>query len=71
MAILRMLLQLDRGITPNLRQSLDTPAPDEDVYVASDRWLSTLAEQEQLAQRLIAFVEEVIHNQTPHSFASS
>ena len=38
MAILRMLLQLDRGADP--RQALDTPHPDEDVYTAADRWLS-------------------------------
>lgn len=64
MAILRMLLQLDRGITSNLRHSLDTPAPDEDVYMASDRWLSTLADQEQVALRLIALIEEIIKNRT-------
>lgn len=60
MAILRMMLQLDRGITTNLRHSLDTPAPDEDVYMASDRWLSTLAEQAEIALRLIALIEEII-----------
>lgn len=64
MAILRMLLQLDRGATTDLRHSLDTPAPDEDVYTASDRWLSTLADQEQLALRVIALVEEVIAART-------
>jgi DNA-binding transcriptional MerR regulator len=60
MAILRMLLQLDRGDTAHLRRSLDTPAPGEDVYSAADRWLSTLAEQEEVARRLIAFIETVI-----------
>jgi DNA-binding transcriptional MerR regulator len=64
MAILRMLLQLDRGVTTDLRHSLDTPAPDEDVYTASDRWLSTLADQEQVALRLIALIEEVIKTRT-------
>jgi DNA-binding transcriptional MerR regulator len=60
MAILRMLLQLDRGVTTHLRHSLDTPSPDEDVYTASDRWLTTLADQEAVALRLIALVEEII-----------
>lgn len=60
MAILRMLLQLDRGITTDLRHSLDTPTPDEDVYAASDRWLSTLAGQERLALRLIELIEAII-----------
>ena len=60
MAMLRMLLRLDRGETTNLRHSLDTPAPDEDVYTASDRWLSTLAEQEAVARRLLAVIEEIL-----------
>lgn len=60
MALLRMLLQLERGNTTNLRHLLDTPAPDEDVYTASDRWLSALAEQEQIALHIIALVEEIM-----------
>lgn len=57
MAILRMLLQLDRGRTRDLAQVLDTPRPDEDVYSANDRWLSTLAEQEARAQEIIRQLE--------------
>jgi DNA-binding transcriptional MerR regulator len=60
MAILRMLLQLDGGQRADLRQVLDTPRPDEDVYTAADQWLSTLAEQEQRAMGLIAQLEEMI-----------
>ncbi len=71
MAILRMLLQLDRGVTTNLRLSLDTPPPDEDVYTASDRWLSTLADQEQAALRLIALIEEIIKNRTTRKTSSA
>jgi DNA-binding transcriptional MerR regulator len=41
MAILRMLLRLDQGQKGDPRQILDTPRPDEDVYSAADRWLST------------------------------
>ena len=62
-AILRMLLQLDEGETTDLRRALDTPRPDEDVYLASDRWLSTLADQEQRAQAIIALVEEITQKQ--------
>lgn len=58
-AILRMLLQLDRGDTADLRRVLDTPRPDEDVYTTADRWTSTLADQEQLAHMIIALVEEI------------
>lgn len=60
-AILRMLLQLDQGEKNDLRRALDTPRPDEDVYLASDRWLSTLAEQEERSHNIIALVEEISH----------
>ncbi len=59
-AILRMLIQLDRGEKTDLRRALDTPRPDEDVYLASDRWISTLTDQEQRAHTIIALVEEII-----------
>ena len=60
MAILRMLIQLDSGQTHDLRQALDTPRPDEDVYSASDRWLNTLTGQEAGAQAIIAYLETLI-----------
>lgn len=60
MAVLRMLLQLDQGQRENLRQVLDTPRPDEDVAYASDRWLTTLAEQEERALQIIGLMEEMI-----------
>jgi len=60
MAILRMLLQLDGGHTSDLRAALDTPRPDEDVYAAADRWLTTLAEQEQRAADIITQIEAMI-----------
>jgi len=53
MAILRMLLAFDAGERANLRRALDTPRADEDVYGVADRWLSTLAEQEQRALDII------------------
>jgi len=60
MAVLRMLLSLDAGQDQDLRHVLDTPRPDEDMYSAADRWLSTLAEQEQRARQMIAQLEEMI-----------
>jgi len=60
MAILRMLLRLDRGQKADLRQVLDTPRPDEDVYSAADRWLSTLADFEQRAVDIIVLLESMI-----------
>jgi DNA-binding transcriptional MerR regulator len=71
MAILRMLIQLDKGVTTNLRQALDTPPPDEDVYIASDRWLSTLSSQEQVARRIIALIEEVIQSRSARESSSA
>jgi DNA-binding transcriptional MerR regulator len=64
-AILRMLLQLDRGERTGLAQALDTPRPDEDVYVASDRWISTLRDQEQRALAVIALLEEILQKNDP------
>jgi DNA-binding transcriptional MerR regulator len=66
-AILRMLLQLDQGKKNDLRGALDTPRPDEDVFSASDRWISTLSDQEQRAHAIIALVEEIIQKQTAES----
>lgn len=64
MAILRMLLAFDtaprEGLLrsgASLRQLLDTPRPDEDVYHVTDRWLSTLAEVEQRALDVIQLLE--------------
>jgi hypothetical protein len=39
---------------------LDTPRPDEDVYSAADRWLSTLTALEGRALNAIAQLEEMI-----------
>jgi DNA-binding transcriptional MerR regulator len=64
-AILRMLIQLDRGDKNNLRRALDTPRPDEDAFLASDRLISTLAALEQQARRIIVLVEDMIRKQTP------
>ncbi len=65
MAILRMLLQLDRSTgddlptAADLRRALDTPRPDEDAYFAADRWLSTLAKHERRAEEMIQLVENM------------
>ena len=62
-AILRMLIQLDRGETTDLRRALDTPRPDEDVYLASDRWLTTLSQHEERARQIIDLIQEMIHKE--------
>lgn len=63
MAILRMLLQFDRDTGVDLRQALDTPRPDEEVYSAADQWLSTLNVQEKRALDLIAQVQTMLRKQ--------
>lgn len=62
-AILRMLIEFDRSrgqMTPEeLRRALDTPRPDEDVYMAADRWITTLQEHEQRSHEILRLVEEM------------
>jgi DNA-binding transcriptional MerR regulator len=61
MAILRMVRVLDDGQCGDLRQVLDTPLPDEDVYLAADRWLSSLADLEARAREVIERLETMIN----------
>jgi DNA-binding transcriptional MerR regulator len=68
MAILRMFLELDAGNTRDLKRVLDTPREDEDIFSAADRWLTTLHEQEKLAQRVIQLIEERIATGTTNNF---
>jgi DNA-binding transcriptional MerR regulator len=65
MAVLRMILSLDRGHVADLRQALDTPRPDEEIYSAADRWLSTLSQQEQRARDVIHQVEAMLGKSRP------
>ena len=58
MAILRMFIELDRGNTRDLKKTLDTPRPDEDIFSAADRWLTTLHEQEKMARQVIQLIED-------------
>jgi DNA-binding transcriptional MerR regulator len=61
MAILRMMRALDGGQRRDLRQTLDTPRPDEDVYQAADRWHSALADLESRALEVIEQLEAMIN----------
>jgi DNA-binding transcriptional MerR regulator len=63
MAILRMILYIKEGQAGDLRQVLDTPRPDEDIYSAADRWLSTLSEQLERSQKIITHLEKMIYQQ--------
>ena len=59
MAILRMFIELDGGNARDLKKVLDTPRPDEDIFTAADRWLTTLREQKKLAQKVVRLIEEI------------
>lgn len=60
MAILRMFIELDQGKTRGLKETLNTPREDEDIFTAADRWLTTLHEQQKCAERIIVFVQDLI-----------
>jgi DNA-binding transcriptional MerR regulator len=60
MAMLRMFRAFDEGQTRDLKQVLDTPRPDEDLFMAADHWLTTLRGQEETARRVIALIDEVL-----------
>lgn len=59
-AVLRALNHLDAGRGGDPRRVLDTPPPEEDIHYTTDRWLSTMAEQEERAVALIAQVEKML-----------
>jgi DNA-binding transcriptional MerR regulator len=60
MAILRMMLQLDKGQREGLRLALDTPRPDEAIGYAADKWLSTLNNIEPRVMDAIAQLEMML-----------
>jgi len=64
MAILRMLMRFERGETADLRQVLDTPRDDEDIYFVTDQLLSTLVDLEEKSQQVIELLGETIAKQS-------
>jgi DNA-binding transcriptional MerR regulator len=62
MSILRMLRHLDAGHTDGLREKLDTPHPDDDVYTATDYWLTTVTALVQAARDLVAQIENMVES---------
>lgn len=55
MAILRVLQALERGDREDLKQVLDSPAPDDELYYhcVFDQWRLALSEAEENARRMI------------------
>ena len=60
MAILRMFLELDAGRRRGLKEILDTPRADEDIFGAADRWLTTLHAQTKMAQDVVQLIKQVL-----------
>lgn len=60
MAILRMFIVLEAGNITRLRESLDTPRADEDIFTAADHWLSTLHDQKKTSEEIIQTIKQHI-----------
>lgn len=65
MAILRMFIELEKGNTRNLKEVLDTPRADEDIFSASDHWLTTLHIQKKMAREILQFINQKIPSAKP------
>ena len=59
MSILRMMTHLDRGGRELPSRVIDAPRGDETVYSATDRWLSSLREAGERAERLLRAIKEL------------
>lgn len=59
MAVLRMMLHIDKGKKDNIRTILDTPDPGEDIVYATDKWISTLIETEKNADEIIEQIKSM------------
>ena len=59
MAILRMLNQLRSDKNVDMRQSLDTPSPDEDIVYVTDRLLTSLSNAESDARELVTRISRM------------
>lgn len=53
MAILRLMLRLDRGEDVDPRQALDTPRADEEIFHITDRWLTALAGERERVEKIV------------------
>ena len=60
MSILRMMTHLDRGGQELPSRVIDAPRGDESVYSATDRWLSSLREVAQRAERLLCSIKKLM-----------
>lgn len=59
MAVHRALSFLGQGREGDVVTVLDTPLPNEEIFTAADRWLSSLDEQEQRGLKIIEILNEM------------
>lgn len=59
MAILRMLNQLRNSSNVDLRHTLDTPRPDEDIVYVTDKLLTSLSDAEADTNKITSYIEEI------------
>lgn len=52
MAVLRLMLRLDRGEAVDPRQALDTPRADEEIFHITDQWLTALAGERERVEKI-------------------
>ena len=57
MAILRLMLRLDRGESVDPRQALDTSSADEEIFHITDQWLTALDAEDRRCQRIFDQLE--------------
>ncbi len=60
LAILRMLLAVEKDSTTDVREALDTPDPEDDIQYATNEWLSTLTTHEKRAIVMIEMLAEMV-----------
>jgi DNA-binding transcriptional MerR regulator len=60
MAVLRLMLRLDRGEQVDPRQALDTPRADEEIFHITDRWLTALAGEMERVKKIVAQIEAMM-----------
>jgi len=57
MAILRLMVRLDRGEAVDPRQALDTPRADEEIFHITDQWLTALVEERERYEKIVAQIK--------------
>lgn len=57
MAILRLMLRLDRGEAVDPRKTLDSPSANEEIFHITDQWLTALAGEVERYEKMVEQLE--------------